>query len=46
MVSPTGDASKVEVHVHTSRVPDGNQEVRGGIERTLALIKEQTEIAR
>ena len=31
--------SQVEVHIHTSRVEDGNEEIRDGIDRTLATIK-------
>lgn len=40
-VRAAGDGSEVEVHVHTTRVPEGDQEVQDGVAETLANIKEQ-----
>lgn len=42
-VTPSGDGSTVEVHVHTSRVGDGNADARDGLEETLATIKQRVE---
>lgn len=42
-VTPSGDTSTVEVHLHTTRVDDGNEQVRDGVRETLAAIKEQAE---
>jgi len=40
-VRAAGDGSEVEVHLHTTRVPDGDQEVQDGIAETLANIRAQ-----
>ena len=42
-VSEAGDGSQVEVHIHTTRVSDGDSEVDQGISETLATIKERAE---
>ena len=42
-VTATGDTSEVQVRMHTSRVPDGNDEVQQGLEETLASIKRLVE---
>lgn len=41
----TGDAdrSSVEVHLHTTRVEDGNAEVEDGVQETLSNIKRLAE---
>ena len=45
-VTPSGDGSQVEVHIHTTRVPDGNSQVTEGLQETLSNIKHQVEQAR
>lgn len=42
-VNAAGDGSEVVVHLHTTRVPDGDEQVMGGVRETLASIKEQAE---
>lgn len=42
-VSGSGDSARVEVHLHTTRVEDGNAEVKDGIQATLNNIKSATE---
>lgn len=42
-VRAAGDGSEVEVHLHTTRVPEGSSEVQDGVTETLAAIKKQTE---
>lgn len=42
-VTATGTISSVEVHMHTTRVEDGDPEVEDGLRETLANIKEQVE---
>ncbi len=42
-VRPASTGAEVEVHLHTTRVPDGDQQVRDGIAETLANIKGQAE---
>lgn len=42
-VRPAGSGSEVEVHIHTTRVPDGNSEIEDGVRETLAKIKQQVE---
>ena len=42
-VRPAGSGSEVEVHIHTTRVPDGNSEIQDGVRETLAKIKQQVE---
>lgn len=42
-VTPAGEASEVEVHIHTSRVQDQDQQILDGIRETLATIKQQVE---
>lgn len=39
------DRSEVEVHIHTSRVAEGDDSIQGGINETLAAIKQLTERA-
>jgi uncharacterized membrane protein len=36
---PDGQGSQVEVHLHTTRVPDGDRQVVDGVRETLASIK-------
>ncbi len=38
-LTPDGQGSEVEVHLHTTRVPDGDREVTEGVQETLATIK-------
>lgn len=38
-----GHSSEVEVHVHTTRVGDGNSELQDGLRETLANITRQVE---
>ncbi len=45
-VTPSGDGSQVEVHLHTTRVEDGDSQVDDGIRETLANIKRQAEASR
>lgn len=40
-VRAAGSGSEVEVHLHTTRVAEGDQEVQDGISETLASIKAQ-----
>ena len=40
---PDGQGSQVEVHLHTTRVSDGDRQVTEGISQTLAAIKAQAE---
>lgn len=40
-VRADGDGSEVEVHLHTTRVADGDREVQDGVTETLANIKQQ-----
>jgi uncharacterized membrane protein len=42
-VRPSGSGSEVEVHLHTTRVEDGDAEVQDGISETLDKIKERAE---
>lgn len=42
-VTPDGDGSQVSVQLHTTRVDEGNEEVRAGLAQTLANIKAQIE---
>ncbi len=42
-VTADGDASSVEVHLHTTRVEDGNAEVEDGVQETLGNIKRLVE---
>jgi len=42
-VRESGDASEVEVGLHTTRVEDGDDQVQDGIAETLAKIKELAE---
>ncbi len=42
-VRPSGDGSEVEVHLHTTRVEDGDAEVQDGIAETLSRIKDTAE---
>jgi uncharacterized membrane protein len=42
-VRPSGDGSEVEVHLHTTRVEDGDQGVTDGIAETLARVTERGE---
>jgi uncharacterized membrane protein len=42
-VREAGEGSEVEVGLHTTRVPDGDDQVQDGIAETLARIKEQAE---
>ena len=42
-VRPAGDGSEVEVHLHTTRVEDGDAEVQDGITETLSRIKDKAE---
>ena len=42
-VRPAGDGSEVEVHLRTTRVPDGDAEVQDGITETLAKIRSRGE---
>ena len=42
-VNPAGDASQVEVHIHTSRVEDQDQQIVDGLRETLTSIKQQVE---
>ena len=42
-VRPSGDGSEVEVHLHTTRVEDGDPEVQEGISQTLARIQSKGE---
>ena len=42
-VSPAGDSSSVEVHVHTTRVDDGDQVAQDSITETLDNIKRLVE---
>lgn len=42
-VTASGDGSQVEVHLHTTRVDDGDADVERGIQETLANIKRQAE---
>lgn len=44
-VTPSGDGSSVEVHLHTTRVEDGDSQVDDGIRETLTNIKQQAERA-
>ncbi len=45
-VTPSGNGSSVEVHLHTTRVEDGDSQVDDGIRETLANIKRQAEASR
>lgn len=46
-VRPSGqDGSEVEVHLHTTRVQPGDQQVQDGVQETLANIKTQAESSR
>jgi uncharacterized membrane protein len=46
-VTPSGSGgSTVEVHLHTTRVEDGDSQVDDGIRETLANIKRQAEASR
>ncbi len=45
-VTASGDGSSVEVHLHTTRVEDGDSQVDDGIRETLANIKRQAEASR
>jgi uncharacterized membrane protein len=45
-VTPSGEGSSVEVHLHTTRVGDGDSQVDDGIRETLANIKRQAEASR
>lgn len=40
---PDGQGSEVEVHLHTTRVPDGDRGVSDGLRETLANIKAHAE---
>jgi uncharacterized membrane protein len=42
-VRPDGEGSEAEVHVHTTRVEDGDEQARKGINDTLQALKEQVE---
>ena len=42
-VTAEGDASRVEVHLHTTRVEDGNVEVQDGVRETLSNIRRLVE---
>lgn len=42
-VRVVGSGSEINVHLHTTRVPDGNDDVTNGIRETLANIKQQAE---
>ncbi len=42
-VTPSGDGSQVEVHLHTTRVDEGDREVQDGVTETLDNIKQQSE---
>ncbi len=42
-VTAAGGTSEVVVHMHTTRVPDGDSEVQQGLEDTLANIKRLVE---
>jgi len=42
-VTPSGDGSQVEVHLHTTRVHEGDREVQDGVTETLDNIKQQAE---
>ncbi len=42
-VTPTGDTSTVEVHIHTSRVTDQDEQIIDGLRETLGNIKQQVE---
>lgn len=42
-VRAVGDGSEINVHLHTTRVPEGNEDVSNGIRETLANIKRQAE---
>lgn len=44
-VSPSGEHSRVEVWLHTTR-PDGDEQVRDGIDETLANVKRLVEAER
>jgi uncharacterized membrane protein len=42
-VRAAGNGSEIQVHLHTTRVPDGDEDVTNGIRETLANIKRQAE---
>lgn len=42
-VRPAGSGSEIQVHLHTTGVSEGNQDVSDGIRETLANIKQQSE---
>lgn len=42
-VTPAGDTSTVEVHIHTTRVEDQDQQIVDGLRETLGSIKQQVE---
>ncbi len=42
-VRPSGDGSEVEVHLHTTRVADGDQQTQDGVQETLDNIRQQVE---
>ena len=42
-VTPSGDGSQVEVHLHTTRADDGDAQMEHGIQETLANIKQEAE---
>ncbi len=44
-VRPLDEGCEVEVQVHTTRVQDGDLQLRDGIEETLAALKQQAESA-
>jgi uncharacterized membrane protein len=42
-VRDAGSGAEVEVHLHTTRIEDGNAEVQQGVDQTLATIKHLVE---
>jgi uncharacterized membrane protein len=42
-VRSSGDGSEVEVHLHTTRVADGDSQTQDGVQETLGNIKQQAE---
>ena len=42
-VTPAGEVSEVEVHIHTSRVFDADDQIVDGLRETLSTIKQQVE---